>query len=45
MENQEKSSEPKQKTSRDFMVLFLAIGGLIFGLILLKYLMGALHIM
>lgn len=45
MENHDKGIEPKQKTSRDFLILFLAIGGLILGLILLKYLMGALHLM
>jgi len=43
MENNQMAEEPKRKTSKDFILLFLAIGGLILGLILLKYAMGAFH--
>jgi len=45
MEQNNSIEETKKKTSKDFVVLFLAIGGLIVGLLLLKYAMGALNIM
>lgn len=45
MENNQTTEEPKKKTAKDFVLLFLAIGGLILGLIFLKYIMGALHIL
>lgn len=46
MEEQNRTEEPiKKKTTKDFVVLFLAIAGLILGLLLLKYLMGALQIL
>lgn len=45
MEEQDRIEEPtKKKTTKDFVILFLAIGGLIAGLLLLKYAMGALQI-
>lgn len=45
MENNQMAEEPKKKTAKDFILLFLAIGGLILGLLFLKYLMGALNIL
>ena len=46
MEEQNRTEEPiKKKTTKDFVILFLAIGGLIIGLLALKYLMGALQIL
>ena len=39
------NEEPKQKTSKDFMLLFLAIGGLIAALVVLKYAISALHLL
>lgn len=45
MENQLKTEEPKRKTSKDFIILFLAIGGLVAVLILLKFIIGAFHLM
>lgn len=45
MEEYNKTEEPaKKKTAKDFLTLFLAIGGLIVGLMLLRYLMGVLHV-
>ncbi|MBV5315952.1 MAG: hypothetical protein JZU47_21815 [Prolixibacteraceae bacterium] len=44
MENQEMDEAPKQKTTGDFIKLFLALAGLIVGLLLLKYLMGSFGI-
>lgn len=45
MENQIQTEEPKRKTSKDFIILFLAIGGLIAILIALKFVIGAFHLM
>lgn len=45
MENNIQAKEPKNKTSKDFIMLFLVIGGLIVGLMLLKYAINALHLM
>lgn len=45
MENQEMDVDQKKKTANDFIKFFLAIGGLIGALILLKYLMSAFHIL
>lgn len=45
MENQLHTEEPKRKTSKDFIILFLAIGGLIAVLILLKLAIEAFHLM
>lgn len=45
MENQIHAEEPKRKTSKDFIILFLAIGGLVAVLLLLKYAIGAFHLM
>lgn len=45
MEQNNSIEEPKKKTTKDFIVLFLAIGGLIVGLLILKYAMSALHMM
>jgi hypothetical protein len=39
------ANEPKKKGMNDFVLTFLWIGGLIGGLMLLKYLMSALHLM
>ena len=45
MENNQMAEEPRKKTTKDFVLLFLAIGGLILGLIFLKYLMGAFNLL
>lgn len=45
MENNQMAEEPKKKTAKDFVLLFLAVGGLIIGLLFLKYLMGAFNLM
>lgn len=45
MEKQIQNQEPKQKTKRDFFILFLAIGGLIAALLLLKLAIKTFHFM
>lgn len=45
MENQEMDHAQKKKTSNDFIKLLIASIGLIVGLLLLKYAMGALGVM
>lgn len=45
MENQDIAKAPKKKKMNDFVLTFLGIAGLISALVLLKYLMGALHLM
>jgi hypothetical protein len=45
MENNQLAEEPKKKTAKDFILLFLASGGLIVGLIMLKYAMGVFNIL
>lgn len=45
MENHIQANEPKKKKMNDFVVTFLAIGGLIVVLMLLKYAISALHLM
>lgn len=44
MENKEQVKEPKKKIN-DFILTFLWIAGLIGGLLLLKYLMSAMHVL
>lgn len=45
MENKIQANEPNKKTTKDFIMLFVVIGGLIAALILLKYAMNAFHLM
>jgi hypothetical protein len=45
METQNIAKDPKKKKLNDFTLLFLGIAGVIAALVLLKYLMGALHIL
>ena len=45
MEDQIHTEEPKRKTGKDFLMLFLAIGGLIAVLLILKYAISAFHLM
>lgn len=45
MENKIQTNEPNKKTAKDFILLFIVIGGLIAALVLLKYAMNAFHIM
>lgn len=45
MENKIQANEPKKKRMNDFVLTFLAIGGLIVALVLLKYAMSALRLM
>lgn len=44
MENQNIAKDPKKKKMNDFVLTFLGIGALIAALVLLKYLLGALHL-
>ncbi len=44
MKDLESEDQPKGKTIYDFVVLFLALGGLIAVLLFLKYAIGALHL-
>lgn len=44
MENQDIDNEPKEKTGHHFFMLFLAVVGLVVGLLLLKYAIGALNL-
>lgn len=41
MENQDIDNDPKSKTTYDFLLLFLALVGLIAVLLFLKYAIGA----
>lgn len=44
MENQVQTEEPKRKTRKDFVMLFLAIAGLIVVLLLLKLAITKFHL-
>jgi len=44
MENKEQANVPKKKKMNDFVLTFLGIAALIAALVLLKYLMGAMHV-
>lgn len=45
MENNIQTNVPKKKKMNDFLKLFLAIGGLITALLLLKLAMQSMHLM
>lgn len=44
MENQDIDNETKEKTGYHFLLLFIALGGLVAVLLLIKYAIGALHL-
>ncbi|MDP2336776.1 MAG: hypothetical protein Q8N05_10070 [Bacteroidota bacterium] len=44
MENNDVPDGPKRKTSKDFILLFLALAGLVAALLLIKFAIGALHL-